>query len=90
MSFEHAAKNLTENAYQNLKQSLQLGKWPDGNPLSRKQKEICMDAIITYELANGIPEKERIGYLDRDRLKPCSSKAAGIARIPKIPSRKIV
>ena len=90
MSFEQAARNLTENVYQNLKQSLQLGKWPDGKPLSREQKEICMDAIITYELANDIPEGERVGYLDRDRPTPCSGKAAGIAKIPKISLREIV
>lgn len=72
MSFEQVAQNLTEDVYYALRQSLQLGKWPDGRPLSSEQKEICMDAIITYELTNNVPEPDRVGYLDRDRPTPCA------------------
>jgi uncharacterized protein len=72
MSFEKVAQNLTQDVYESLKESLQLGKWPDGKLLTLAQKEICMEAIITYELGNGIPESERIGYLNRARATPCA------------------
>jgi uncharacterized protein YeaC (DUF1315 family) len=73
MSFETVAQNLTPEIYHRLKDSLQLGKWPDGKALSREQKEICMEAIISYEIANHIPEAERVGYLNRDRPTACAS-----------------
>jgi len=73
VSFQQVAQNLTPEVYLNLKQSLQVGKWPDGKELTKEQKVICMEAILTYEVANQIPETERVGYLDRDRPTPCAS-----------------
>lgn len=71
MSFAKVAQNLSKATYGRLRESLQLGKWPDGRSLSREQQEICMAAVITYEAANNVPESERIGYLNRDRPTLC-------------------
>lgn len=77
MTFEKVAQNLTEEVYHRLRESLQLGKWPDGKMLSDEQKKICMEAIITYEVANDVPEYKRVGYINRDRPKPCPSEKDG-------------
>ncbi len=79
MSFEQVAKQLTPEVYAALKQSLQLGKWPDGRILTAEQKEICMDALITYEASNNIPEEQRVGYIARNKPTPCSTEESSAA-----------
>lgn len=73
MTFDKVAQNLTREVYSSLRKSLELGKWPDGRVMSREQKEICMEAIITYEIKNNVPEEERVGYLNREKATSCSA-----------------
>lgn len=61
-SFTEQAQALDEQAYQALKQALELGKWPNGERLSREQQEICMQTIISYEALH-LPEEQRSGYM---------------------------
>ncbi len=75
MSFIEVAKNLTPEVYESLKKSLELGRWPDGRQLTGEQKAICLDAIIAYEDANGLPEEQRVGYIAKDRPTPCDAKS---------------
>lgn len=63
--------NINPETYASLRQSLELGKWPDGNLLTREQKELTMMAIIAWEQKN-LPEHERTGYLGGDQ---CASKS---------------
>ncbi|VFT30493.1 Protein of uncharacterised function (DUF1315) [Pseudomonas aeruginosa] len=37
-------------------------KWPDGRKLTQEQKELCLQAVIAWELQN-LPEEERTGYM---------------------------
>lgn len=60
--FAQFSQNLDPEIYQRLKRSLELGKWPDGKPLTQEQKELCMQAIISYEAVH-LEEHERAGYL---------------------------
>lgn len=62
-SFIEMIKSITPEIYQNLKRSVELGKWPNGQPLTKNQKETCLQAIITWEIKN-LPECERIGYIE--------------------------
>ncbi|MFO7786759.1 DUF1315 family protein [Vreelandella utahensis] len=73
MTYEELIRQLDPRIYQRLRESLQLGKWPDGTPLSEEQKRICMEAIIWYENEHGIPEEERTGTIER----PDSGKGDG-------------
>ncbi|MBK1852484.1 MULTISPECIES: YeaC family protein [unclassified Marinobacter] len=65
MTYEELIKRLDPNVYQSLRQSIELGKWPDGRKLTPQQREISLEAVIYYENLHGIPEQERVGYLDR-------------------------
>ena len=39
---------LTPDIVANLKRAVELGKWPDGNRLTREQLETCMQAVIVW------------------------------------------
>lgn len=62
-SFMEMIEKITPEIYQNMKQSVELGKWPNGKPLTREQKETCLEAIIAWE-AKHLPENERTGFID--------------------------
>ena len=62
--FTEFARKLSPDTYRDLKRSLELGRWPDGRALSPEQRELCMDAIISYEAAH-LPEEERTGYMEQ-------------------------
>lgn len=65
MNFQEVAANLTPEVYQRLREAVELGKWPNGDQLSREQKALCLEALMTYEARNGIPQDQRIGYIER-------------------------
>lgn len=65
MNFDEVAASLTPEVYQRLKESIELGKWPTGQALTRDQKALCLEALLKYEIAQGIPEEQRIGYIER-------------------------
>lgn len=47
-----------------LKLAIEIGKWPDGRRLTREQVEVCMQAVLAWEIKN-LPEHERTGYIDK-------------------------
>lgn len=65
MTYEELIARLDPTVYRNLRQSVELGKWPDGRKMTPEQREISLEAIIYYENLHNIPEQERTGYLDR-------------------------
>lgn len=74
MTFDDLIQKLDPQIYRNLRQALELGKWPDGKRLTDEQKALCMDAVIYYENQHGVSEEERVGYIDRaGKTKPCAT-----------------
>ena len=70
--FQTMIDNINPETYISLKESLELGKWPDGTRLTREQKELTMMAIIAWEQKN-LPEEERSGYLGGDQCRSSSA-----------------
>lgn len=64
MDYLKLIENMTPDIYLRLKQALELGKWPDGTILSGEQKQLCMEAVISWECRHMAPE-QRSGYIDR-------------------------
>jgi|TARA_R110002049_G_scaffold74278_4_gene191682 uncharacterized protein YeaC (DUF1315 family) len=64
MNFKDVAQQISPDIYRRFKEALELGKWPDGRALSKEQKEICLQAVIVYEAAQGVPEEKKTGYVD--------------------------
>ena len=76
-SFLEMIQNITPDIYLSLKQSLEIGKWPDGRKLTDEQKELTMQAMIAWEIQN-LPEEERTGYMGGQE---CASKSKAKAAL---------
>lgn len=48
-----------------LRRAVELGKWPDGQRLTREQVATCLQAVIAWESKN-LPEHERSGYIAKE------------------------
>lgn len=68
LSFDRLIDSVTPEIYQNLKQAIEIGKWPDGRQLTLEQKEHTLQAVIAYEHQH-VCEQERVGFIDRGRKK---------------------
>ncbi|MFE8071922.1 DUF1315 family protein [Marinobacteraceae bacterium S3BR75-40.1] len=66
MTFQELVQRLDPDVYRSLKTAIELGKWPDGRRLDQSQKELCMEAVLYYERVHGVPEEERVGFIDRN------------------------
>ena len=55
---------ITPEVHASLRRAVEIGKWADGNPLSREQRELCLQAVIVYEEQH-VEARERTGYIDR-------------------------
>ena len=66
MDYQQLVKSMTPEIYQNLKDAVERGKWPDGKAVSREQREHCMQAMIIWGEIN-LSENERIGFVDTGR-----------------------
>ncbi len=77
-------ESLTPSMVSDLKQAIELGKFPDGRVVSREQKELMIEATIFYD-ALKLPEEERTGFIHRKK------QASGIMDVASdiIPSKDI-
>jgi uncharacterized protein YeaC (DUF1315 family) len=46
---EQLVAAMTPQIYQNLRQAVETGKWPDGKKLSEEQAENAMQAVLLYQ-----------------------------------------
>ncbi|HSH48990.1 MAG TPA: DUF1315 family protein [Halomonas sp.] len=74
MTFERMIEQMTPDIYLGLKQAVSLRKWPDGRFLTPEQTELCMEAVIRYEVQQNVPEEQRVGYLER---RTCGAGSSG-------------
>ncbi len=66
-SFEALLAGMTPEIHESLKLAVELGKWPNGDRLTQQQVELCLQAVIAWDIRN-LPETERVAYIDRTRL----------------------
>ena len=76
-SFVEVASTISVEVYESFKLAVEIGKWPDGRKLSQEQKELCLQAMIAYELKH-VPEDQRTGYMGPQE---CSSKSISVPNI---------
>lgn len=70
MNLEKMLDALNPGLIERFKRAIEIGKWSDGNKLSNEQLEICMQAVIRYELAY-VSEENRTAYVP-PKSTPCS------------------
>jgi uncharacterized protein YeaC (DUF1315 family) len=49
MSINELVKNLTPDVFDNLRTAVELGKWPDGKPLTDEQKQNTLKLVMAYQ-----------------------------------------
>ena len=69
MNIDELIASMTPEIYKNMKEAVELGRWGDGRAMSPEQKEFSVEAMIRYEHLVGIPETERVGYVDTTNKK---------------------
>lgn len=62
MQFDDIVNALSEDRYEVLKRSVELGKWPDGRILSNEEKGVSLQILIAYDRKHK-PQEQRIGYI---------------------------
>ena len=70
MTFADMIEKMSPEIYTALKQGVELGRWPNGQVLTKEQKEISMEAVLRYEAQSSIPENQRVGYIEPKKKKP--------------------
>lgn len=81
MTFDRMINQMTPAIYEGLKQAVALRKWPDGRRLTPEQTELCLEAVMRYEVENHVPEESRVGYLER---RTCGAGASGAGVSPEM------
>lgn len=66
MDYQQLIASMTPETYHSLRRAVELGKWPDGNPLTREQRESAMQAVIAWGEKH-LDATQRIGYIDKGR-----------------------
>ena len=64
MDYRQLIDSLTPEIYHNLVRAIEIGRWPDGRPVTTEQREHALQAVIAWGEAN-LPPEQRIGYIDR-------------------------
>ena len=64
MDYRQMIDSMSPEIYQQLRRSVEVGKWPDGRPLTPEQKHNAMQAIIAWGEAH-LPPEQRVGYIDK-------------------------
>lgn len=65
MTFDKMIRQMTPAIYDSLKQAVSLRKWPDGRMLTSEQIELCLEAVMKYEVEHGVAPEQRVGYLEQ-------------------------
>lgn len=66
MEFAELIRSIDSETCDRLRRALELGKWPDGRKLTRRQQELCMQAVIAFDHNNN-EEEQRVGFIDRGK-----------------------
>ena len=62
MQLDAFLEKMNPTIHQALKLALELGKWPDGRPMTSEERDAALQALIVYE-HDHLPESERVGYM---------------------------
>lgn len=63
MNYLKLIETMTPEIYQSLIRAVEIGKWPNGKPLTTSQRQEALQAVIAWGKLH-LPENERVGYID--------------------------
>lgn len=64
MNYLELIDKMTPEVYRSLKRAVELGKWPDGRPLTPAQRREALQAVIAWGELH-LSAAQRVGYIDR-------------------------
>lgn len=64
--------SITPDIYDRLKLAVEIGKWPDGQRLTQEQRDLCMQAVISYEHQH-MPAESHTGFIPPKPHQHCGS-----------------
>ncbi len=64
MDYRQLIASMSPQLYRRLQQAVELGRWPDGRPLTPEQREHALQAIIAWGDSH-LQASERVGYIDK-------------------------
>lgn len=64
MTLHDLIQNMTPDVYASLRQAVELRKWPNGISLTDEQIELCMEAVIRFEMQHDMPAQDRVGFME--------------------------
>ena len=74
-NLQQLLQSITPDIYERLKLAVEIGKWPDGNRLTAEQRDLCMQAVISYEHQH-LPSDAHTGYIPPKPRQHCGSDGA--------------
>lgn len=74
--FQETARHLPKEMIDRMRTALEIGTWPDGQKLTKAQKEITLEAVMLWELMH-LPPEQRTGFIQQ----ACAKDAAMSERI---------
>ena len=64
MDYQQMIESMTRSTYNDLRRAVELGKWPDGQPVTPEQRQNAMQAVIAWG-ERYLPADERVGFIDK-------------------------
>lgn len=64
MDYRQLIASMTVETYHSLRRAVELGKWPDGRPLTPEQRENALQAVIAWGEKH-LEAEQRAGYIDK-------------------------
>lgn len=62
--YMQSVQQMDRGLYDRLLESLATGRWPDGRPVTKAQRQHAMQAVIAWGELHLAPE-ERVGFIDK-------------------------
>lgn len=54
MNSDQLLSAITPDVYERLSYAVETGKWPEGTPLSKEQRDSCMQAVMLYQSKHNV------------------------------------
>lgn len=64
MDYQALIDAMTPELYERMRRALEIGKWPDGTPLTKEQREQTMQAVIIWGERH-LDAQERVGFINK-------------------------
>ncbi|MFK7974551.1 MAG: YeaC family protein [Halioglobus sp.] len=66
MDYNELIDAMTPELYERMRRALEIGKWPDGKPLTPQQREQTMQAVILWGERH-LESQERVGFIGKKK-----------------------